>query len=110
VISPATVRTLVAVAHALEDARDHWWLIGGAAVALHGLAIDVADVDVLMSEHDLRHIMTELHLTARQGMPVDRIRSDIWVRWTALPLSVDLMTGLQVRRGEEWVRVTPITR
>ena len=42
-------RTLVAVAEALEVAKDDWWLIGGAAVALHGLDIAIADIDVVMS-------------------------------------------------------------
>jgi hypothetical protein len=36
------VRTLTSIAEALEGVRDDWWLIGGSAVALHGLAIDIA--------------------------------------------------------------------
>jgi hypothetical protein len=32
------------------------------------------------------------------------------VRWTALPLSVDLMTGLHIRTGERWTLVAPATR
>ena len=100
----------MAVAGALEDVRDHWWLIGGSAVALHGLAIGIADVDVLMSERDMRHVMAKLNLAAQQGVAIDRVRSEIWARWAALPLAVDLMTGLQIRTGETWTRVVPATR
>jgi hypothetical protein len=41
---------------------------------------------------------------------IDRIRSEIWARWTAPPIAVDLMAGLQVRAGERWTRVAPGTR
>ena len=99
-MAPDAVRTLVAVADALQEARDDWWLIGGSAVALHGLAIDIADVDVLMSARDMHRLIARFHLAPQQGVPVKKVRSDIWVRWTGLPLSVDLMTGLHVRTGE----------
>src|SRR5258705_2680610 len=56
----AAVRTLVRAAEALEAARDDWWLIGGAAVALQGLAIEIADVDVLLSAHDARQVIATL--------------------------------------------------
>jgi hypothetical protein len=104
------VQTLVAVAEALNEAREDWWLIGGAAVALHGLAIDVADVDVLVSPRDMHGLIAKLGVVAEQGVPVDKVRSDIWARWTALPLVVDLMAGLHVRHGETWTRVAPETR
>ncbi|MPZ34719.1 MAG: hypothetical protein GEV13_27675 [Rhodospirillales bacterium] len=43
-------------------------------------------------------------------MAIDRIRSEIWARWTTPPIAVDLMAGLQVRTGERWTRVAPATR
>jgi hypothetical protein len=103
-------RTLVAVAEVMEAAQDAWWLIGGAAVAVQGLDIAIADVDVLMSARDLRRVMVELHLACQEGVATDRVRSDIWVRWTALPLGVDLMSGLHIRSGERWTRVAPTSR
>lgn len=104
------VSTLTGVAGALQDARDDWWLIGGAAVALHGLDIGIADVDVLLSRRDILQVLDKLGVGRVEDTAITRVRSDIWARWTALPLSVDVMTGLQVHDGEHWRRVEPKTR
>jgi hypothetical protein len=109
-LSPAAVRTLVGVAEVLEAAQDDWWLIGGAAVALQGLAIEIADADVLLSARDARQVIATLNIRLKEGVAIDRVRSDIWARWTALPLGVDLMAGLQIRTGDHWTRVEPATR
>ena len=106
----AAVRTLVRVAEVLEAAQDDWWLIGGAAVALQGLAIEIADIDVLLSARDARQVIATLNIRPNEGVAIDRVRSDIWARWTALPLGVDLMAGLQIRTDDHWTRVEPATR
>ncbi len=102
--------TLALVAETLADAEDDWWLVGGAAVALQGLAIAIADIDVLMSRRDVVRVIARLGIAPVEGVAIDRIRSEIWARWTAPPLAVDLMAGLQVRTGARWTRVTPGTR
>jgi hypothetical protein len=106
----AAVRTLVRVAGVLEAVQDDWWLIGGAAVALQGLAIEIADIDILLSARDAGQVIAALNIRANEGVAIDRVRSDIWARWTALPLGVDLMAGLQIRTGDHWTRVEPATR
>lgn len=108
---PSSVaRALVEAADALETTQEDWWLIGGAAVALQGLAIPIADIDVLMSRRDIVGVIARLGIAPVEGVAIDRIRSEIWARWTAPPLVVDLMTGMQVRTGERWTRVAPSTR
>jgi hypothetical protein len=102
--------SLALVAEILADAKDEWWLVGGAAVALQGLDIAIADIDVLMSRRDIVRVIARLGIAPVEGAAIDRIRSEIWARWTAPPLAVDLMTGLQVRTGECWTRVAPGTR
>lgn len=102
--------TLALVAETLADAEDDWWLVGGAAVALQGLDIPIADIDVLMSRRDIVRVIARLGIAPVEGVAIDRIRSEIWARWTAPPLAVDLMAGLQVRTGERWTRVAPRTR
>jgi hypothetical protein len=106
----SAVDTMVRVAEALAPAHDDWWLIGGAAVALQGLAIAIADVDVLMSRHDIVRVIDRLGITFNEGVAIDRVRSEVWARWTAPSLSVDLMAGLQIRTGESWTRVAPRSR
>jgi hypothetical protein len=108
--SSFAVRTMVQVAEALAATEDDWWLIGGAAVALHGLAIVVADVDVLLSRRDFDGIIARLAIRPCDPGTVDRVRSEKWARWTAPPLSVDVMTGLEIRTGQHWTRVEPRTR
>ena len=102
--------TLALVAETLADAEDDWWLVGGAAVALQGLDIPIADIDVLMSRRDVVRVIARLGIAPVEGVAIDRIRSEIWARWTAPPIAVDLMAGLQVRTGERWTRVAPGTR
>jgi hypothetical protein len=77
---------------------------------VQGLDIAVTDIDVLMSRRDIDRVIGRLGIAPVQGVAIDRIRSEIWARWTAPPLAVDLMTGLEVRTGEHWIRVEPATR
>jgi hypothetical protein len=109
-MTPEALRTLEGVAEALKGTHHDWWLFGGAAVALHGLDIEIADVDVVMAESDLRRVIDRLGIAANDQGSVDRIRSDVWARWTALPLGVDLTAGLQVRAAGGWIRIAPKTR
>jgi len=109
-LAPAAVQTIVRVAEELSEARDDWWLFGGAAVAVHGLPIDVADVDVLMSARDIGQLAARLGIAPERDTPVDRIRSDTWLPWKALPLGVDFTAGLAVRTNERWTPLAPRTR
>ena len=109
-LAPAAVQTLVRAAEELADAQDKWWLLGGAAVALHGLPIEIADVDLLMSAHDIARVAEKLGLTPDRDTPIHRIRSDVWLPGKALPLGVDFTAGLQVRAGEGWTSIAPRTR
>jgi hypothetical protein len=72
--------------------------------------VEIADVDVLISARDIHRLIAKHDLAPQQGVPVQKVRSDMWARWTALPLSVDLMAGLHIRSGETWTKVAPKTR
>ena len=58
--------TLALVAETLADAEDDWWLVGGAAVALQGLDIAIADIDVLMSRRDVVRVIARLGIAPRR--------------------------------------------
>ena len=50
--------TLAMVAKVTRVAQSHWWVIGSAAVALHGATqISVGDVDILLSAEDAKAIL-----------------------------------------------------
>lgn len=109
-LAPDLTTTLAMIATAMRVARDNWWIIGSAAVALHGCQTSVADVDVLTSESDARGIATTLGLPSAPGTPSDRFRSRIFATWTAPPLPVEFMGGLALHDGRAWIDVELSTR
>ncbi|MEH3107427.1 MAG: hypothetical protein PGN09_09130 [Sphingomonas fennica] len=104
------VETLRQLAPPLAALHAPWWLIGSAAMALHGAApIVVADVDLLVSPGDAAALIGMLGLVPlRAGS--DRFRSNPFARWTAPPLPVEIMADFHVRAGDGWVPVRPATR
>ncbi|MBA2934871.1 hypothetical protein HZF05_12255 [Sphingomonas sp. CGMCC 1.13654] len=93
----------------MRDARDSWWIIASAAAALHGADIPVADVDLLASRRDAEALLTRLGLTGT-SQPSDRFRSDLFARWTGLPLPIDIMAGFHVLGPDDWRELRPVTR
>lgn len=97
-LTPDLAETLAGVAAAMAAAHDDWWIIGSAAVALHGAApVTVADVDVLCSERDARAVVARLGLGMVGGEADPLFRSAVFARWTGLPLAVEFMAGFRVR-------------
>lgn len=120
-MTPALTTTLAAVADALRSARDPWWIIGSAAVALHGAdAGVVGDVDVLTSHRDAAMLCATQNLEIASPTPVpptpvpptprQLFRSRLFARWTAPPLAVEVMADLAVSTPAGWHRVRPTTR
>ncbi|MCR2833349.1 hypothetical protein NSO95_05285 [Qipengyuania sp. RS5-5] len=95
----------------MADARDDWWLIGSAAVALHGADPGtIADVDVVLSEADARHIFTLQGIPSAPGIADERFVSKIFATWSDAPLRVEFMAGLHRSEGGVWQPVRPRTR
>lgn len=110
VLPVALVETLAAVADLLAAARHPWWMIGSAAVALHGAAVDVADVDVLLAEDDARDILRSSGLRPCPGQPDRQFQSTLFARWQDPPLMVEFMSGLQIAAPHGWTLITLSTR
>lgn len=109
-LSPDVRKTLAGVAREMTRAEDRWWLIGGAACALHGLAVEIADIDVIMSVRDAKQILSDLGIAPEPPGGAGRFRSATFGRWKGLPLQVDLMGGFEVHAAGESIAVLPITR
>lgn len=110
-LSAALEETLLLMAALMEDARDPWWVIASAAVALHGVPdLQVGDVDVLASEQDLKDVLDRLGIEPRQGAPSERFASRLFATWTAAPLPVEFMAGMRLRTARGWQEVSPATR
>jgi hypothetical protein len=95
----------------MQAARDPWWIIGSAAVALHGGdPIEVADVDVLCSADDARTVIQRLGLQAIADESDALFRSGVFARWYMPPLAVEFMADFHVRSEGLWRRIWPVTR
>ncbi|MBB4155188.1 hypothetical protein GGQ80_003106 [Sphingomonas jinjuensis] len=90
----------------MTGAMKPWWVIGSAAVALHGAPTDVGDVDILIDIEDVPRVFDALDIPVEAGRPDARFRSDVFSRWDAAPLPVELMAGLCLRDRSEWVPVS----
>lgn len=105
----AVIESVAGLAAAfVESFRDPWWLIGSTAMLLAGVD-DVLphDIDVLASQRDAdAFIARHDDLLERAHRPVgeERFRSR-FARFRFAPLPVEVMGGLQVRRGDAWMPV-----
>lgn len=104
-------QALVGLAEALEGGEDDWWIIGSAAVALHGAGpIVCADVDLLTTPdraHRLAALWGVVPLPPK-GDPL--FRSEVYFHSAHLPTPVDVMAGFHVRTAAGWRPVRPRTR
>lgn len=109
-LTPALAETLAAVAGVLATAEEAWWVIGSAAVVLHGGDTDAGDVDVLLSIADASRVAKRTGRVARPGTAHPLFRSASFFAWSAPPLTVEFMAETMVARGDAWVPVAPVTR
>lgn len=101
---------LAQVAAALRPARDPWWVIGSAAVRLHGADTSVADIDVLVSVRDAAAMMKAWPGVVTVGAAGARFRSFPFARLDGAVLPVELMADLEVCVDGVWRAVRPETR
>jgi hypothetical protein len=111
-VSPPLLATLNAVGNIMVEARDPWWIIASAAVALHGANPGhVGDVDVLLSVDDARRILLMIGIQPRHGSAHAAFRSSIFGNWSGTtPLPVEFMADFHRWSGEAWLPVLPATR
>ena len=101
--------TLADISRLANRLQDDWWILGSAAIALTGVAIEVLDVDLLVSERDARTLLADWALPGAAGDGEERIRS-IRGEHAGTPIPIQIMGGLEVCTEGTWVPVTPNTR
>jgi hypothetical protein len=95
---------------AAASARDPWWIIGSAAMALQGVAsLEVGDVDLLMSRRDAASLLRSKGVEPAPGEAGGRFRSDVFGRWRAGAYVVETMGGFYVD-GRELVPATRVAK
>jgi hypothetical protein len=109
-IEPALARLVASLAGELGSCRDPWWLIGSAAMAVHGAPVEVRDVDLLLGEADAEALLGRRGLAAEPGTPSTIFSSAIFASWPAPPYTVELFAGFRLRHGGGWRPLLPETR
>ena len=108
---PDLRQSLVMIAEATASACDPWWIIGSAAVSLHGAHVpDIKDVDVLMTRSDAEQVLRKLGLKSRPPTSSTMFRSSAFGTWTGPPLPVEIMGDLKLAAPAGWCPVRPQTR
>ncbi|KQN37768.1 hypothetical protein ASG37_12220 [Sphingomonas sp. Leaf407] len=102
---------LARVAHILGAARSPWWVIAGAAVALHGVpGTMVDDTDVLIDADDFGLVTAVPEVWSLDPGHSDHFRSARYAVAVLADIHVEFMAGLTVRQRGDWVPVVPRSR
>jgi hypothetical protein len=110
-LTPNVIATLSMVANAARHNRDDWWIIAGAAAALHGVTdIIVGDVDVLMSVRDAEAVMNACCVPPIWASGNKLFRSDVFGQWHDPPMTVEIMAGFDYMDLRGWRRIAPVKR
>lgn len=95
----------------MAPARDPWWVIGSAAVTLHGAdpgSID--DIDIVLSVADARRVLPPLGVALLPGGSDGQFRSAIYNRWTIPAHPAEFMAGFELCEGAQWIPVGFVSR
>ena len=110
-IPPPLLDTLALVADAAAGARHEWWIIGSAAVALHGGDVGCPkDVDLLMSAPDADGLLRRVGAEVRRGTGEGRFRSEVFGIWTKPSVPVEAFGGFWLLTEGVWRTVQLGTR
>ena len=109
--SRALDKTLKRLCVELSAVTEDWWLIGSAALAVHGVRVaNVADVDVLTTPLGAAQLAERWGAAPISPGPSDRFRSDLFLRWIDAPLPVEVMAGLHLNTPRGWQAIWPRSR
>lgn len=111
VLPPGLEETLAEVADIAADTSEPWWIIGSAAIALHGASVtDIRDVDLMMSLADARHFLERVGVQSTPDTGHPKFRSEVFGTWRTPPLPVEIFAGFHLADSEGWRPVVLQTR
>jgi hypothetical protein len=110
-LPPDLEETLAMLADVVADASEPWWIIGSAAVALHGAPVtDIRDVDLMMGLSDARHFLQRLGVESKPDTGHPKFRSEIFGTWRMPQLPVEIFAGFTLADVGGWRPVALRTR
>lgn len=103
--------TLKACAHALKNANDRWWVLGGAAVSLHDCDPSIIrDIDLLLSLDDAKRLLSDLKLEDATDGGTEKYRSNLFLKPHFGAVPVEIMAGFQIKSDGVWRDIWPSTQ
>ncbi len=103
--------TLANVGAVMSKAKDPWWIIGSAALAVHlKQDITVNDIDVLLSVDDACIVRTALAIPLAAINPHPLFHSEEYFTWDQNSVPVEFMAGFSVCVAGAWQLVSCHTR
>jgi hypothetical protein len=110
-MTPALAETLTMVAEAASAATDGWWIIGSAALVLHGRRVPhVRDVDLMMSAADAEQLLRRVGGQPRAADAHKKFRSLVFGTWTEPPVPVEIFGGFSLAGPGGWREVSLSSR
>ena len=97
---------------ALDKADPEWAIFGSAALALCGMDMPVADIDIILSPEGAARMEQEWLRTGmalpldQESAPQSQFRSHL-VRNNSTSIMVELSGGLEIRTEKGWMPVRP---
>ncbi|MDJ0276132.1 hypothetical protein QLH51_04845 [Sphingomonas sp. 2R-10] len=110
-LSAGHVAALAVADAVLRDARKPWWVIAGAAVALHTREpIVVDDIDILLAVEDVPLVAALSGIVRRECDGHALFRSDFYAAVAIGTVTIEFMAGFRSNRQGLWCDVWPRTR
>jgi len=102
---------LAMIAGVLRSATASWWIIAGAAVALHARAVvAVDDIDVLIGEQDVALVRALAGVSVRPPDGNALFRSAFYAASDAHGVRIEWMAGFELWHVGGWQPIRPRTR
>ena len=100
------------VARRLDDLPDEWWLIGSAALELHGVPdLAVADIDLLVPDETIaRQVIARLGAELLAMKPHPLFQSTLFAHAVCGGLTIEVMAGFALICEGRTEPVVPRTR
>lgn len=109
-----TENHIMALRHAsqlLQNAQDDWWIIGSAAIALHGVDVGpVNDIDILVSLRDAQALRKATGATNQASTGSNRFRSEVFLRLAFGGIPLEIMAGFAANYQGRWQAIQPASR
>jgi len=106
-----TFKSLQIVVKLLAQARQDWWLIGGAAFYAHGVGSgNLKDIDVLIGNGDAKRMEQAPGMRLLERNQNELFHSSHYFIHDTEAVPVEFMANLKVRKNDEWQLLAPKTR